>query len=148
MLPSNMRNGLQAPPELLDWMRKSDFKPAAVAAVASMSREVSPTLANAQANVDALRRLLHTTDAQVCPAALVLRAMSSCGYLSMRARCTKRYVLAVDVAVQAGVVNSGNVADSRSVLDDIWLLCSALPPRHQTSFCVVALAEHAHACSL
>ena len=39
----------------------------------------SPTLANAQANVDALRRLLHMTDAQVCPAALVLRAMSSCG---------------------------------------------------------------------
>ena len=56
---------VQAPDELLAWLRDFGFRPDTVAAVESMAFMVAPTLATTQANVDALQSVLRMDDAQV-----------------------------------------------------------------------------------
>ena len=56
---------LQAPPELLTWMRTFGFKQQTVTYVEIMTFEEEPTVAKAEANVEALRSVLHMSDRQV-----------------------------------------------------------------------------------
>ena len=56
---------MQAPDNLVDWLRDYGFHPEAVAAVEGMAFEVAPTLATTQANIDALHSVLRMDDAQV-----------------------------------------------------------------------------------
>ena len=56
---------MQAPAELVEWLRCYGFHREAVAAVESMAFMVEPTLATTQANVDALQSVLRMDDAQV-----------------------------------------------------------------------------------
>ena len=56
---------MQAPDDLVKWLRGYGFHREAVAAVESMAFKVEPTLATTQANVDALQSVLRMDDAQV-----------------------------------------------------------------------------------
>ena len=56
---------MQAPDDLVTWLRDYGFHREAVAAVESMAFMVEPTLAITQANVDALQSVLRLDDAQV-----------------------------------------------------------------------------------
>ena len=58
---------MQAPPELLAWMRQFGFKPDAIDAVAELRFDVAPTVAVTEANVKALEDVLQMSNAQVCP---------------------------------------------------------------------------------
>ena len=56
---------MQAPDDLVKWLRDCGFHREAVAAVEGMAFMVEPTLAITQANVDALQSVLRLNDAQV-----------------------------------------------------------------------------------
>ena len=57
--------GMQAPPEVLDWLQAIGFRRSIVAMIAAGQYGVPPTLAAMQASIAAMRELLHMSDAQV-----------------------------------------------------------------------------------
>ena len=69
---------VQAPPELLAWMRQFGFKPDAIEAVAELRFDVPPTVAVTEANVRALEDVLQMSDAQVCLATACRNLHRSC----------------------------------------------------------------------
>ena len=58
--------GMQAPPEVLDWLRAIGFQQSVIARITDGRYSLSPTLADMQASIAAMRELLHMSDAQVC----------------------------------------------------------------------------------
>ena len=64
---STSSSALQAPPELLSWMRTFGFTSRATARVASLTfdADAAPTLAKAEANAQALQSVLHMPQTQV-----------------------------------------------------------------------------------
>ena len=82
---------MQAPDDLVAWLRDYGFHPEAVAAVESMAFMVEPTLAITQANVDALQSVLRMDDAQVRLVRALNAAAACCGGTVLFARaCTAK----------------------------------------------------------
>ena len=80
---------MQAPDDLVEWLRDYGFHPEAVAAVESMAFMVEPTLAITQANVDALQSVLRMDDAQVKLVRALDAAAACCGRTALFAcACT------------------------------------------------------------
>ena len=77
---------MQAPAELVEWLRCYGFHREAVAAVESMAFMVEPTLATTQANIDALQSVLRMDDAQVRFVHALVAAAACCGRTSLFAR--------------------------------------------------------------
>ena len=82
---------MQAPDDLVEWLRHYGFHREAVAAVESMVFMVEPTLAITQANVDALQSVLRMDDAQVRVVRALVAAVACCSRTSWSAcACTRR----------------------------------------------------------
>ena len=60
---------MQAPPDVLDWLRAIGFRKSIVAHIAAGQYDVPPTLAAMQASIAVMQELLHMSNAQVRPIA-------------------------------------------------------------------------------